>query len=303
MGYDINLTNLDKLIKKKLQGITRMEITIFDLIIGLIAIISLAFNFFQFYKEKINRKKIDDQRRLHETILLSLFNNMNEGSKSLEDLRRKGANESTISESIIRIINALRIEAGEFLKSYYEKEFNTESSSSKVLSQRKGKASGSTENLELIEEAESITMAMREVVERAERYIFCVGGQSREDPYLNALSQRVLKGDVRHIRVITGKNIKPSLYENMCKIFQHAELGYLKDDKYGGFLVTHDTVVSALYSSTVPTLEKALIIKDENTASDFRAYIQDLLNSSKKPLDKDFILSLCDDCSHEKQST
>lgn len=277
-----------------------MEITIFDLIIGLIAIISLAFNFFQLYKNKIDRQRIDDQRRLHETILMGLFENMNEGARSLEDLKRKGANGSTISESIIRIINAQRIEVGGFLKCYYEKEIIPESSSSEIISSMKEKAASSKRTIDLIEGAESITSAMIEVVEKAERYIFCVGGRSRNDAYLNALHKRVLRKDVRHIRVITGDHIRHPLCENICNIFQHAELGYLKEDKYGGILVTHDTIILALYSSRVPNLDKALIIEDEHTASDYRAYIQDLLNSSEKPLDENFVLSLCTNCREKK---
>jgi len=280
-----------------------MEITEFDLIIGLIAFISLAFNLFQLYKDKINRQKIDDQRRLHETILMGLFENMNEGARSLEDLKRKGANGSTISESIIRMINAQRIEVGEFLKSYYEKEIIPESPSREIVSSIKEKADSSIKTIGLIEGAESITSAMIEAVEKADRYIFCVGGRSRNDAYLNALYKRVLRKNVRHIRVISGKDIKHSLCEHIRNVFQHVELGYLKDDKYGGILVTHDTVILALYSSRVSYLDKGVMIKDEHTASDYRAYIQDLLNSSKKPLDENFILSLCTNCREKKQST
>ena len=68
-----------------------MEVTLFDLVVGVIAIVSLVFNFFQLYKDKINRQKLSDERRLHETILTGLWQNMNEGAKSLEQLKRKGA--------------------------------------------------------------------------------------------------------------------------------------------------------------------------------------------------------------------
>jgi len=276
-----------------------MQITLFDLIIGLFALISLAFNFFQLYKDRINRQKLDDQKRLHETILIGLWQNMNEGAKSLEQLKRKGADVSTVAESLTRIINAQRVEVGGFLKRYYKVEISQETSPLELESTIMDKAESQRISIELIEGEEAITSTMIEAVEQAERYVFCVGGRSRNKAYLNALSKRVLCGDIQYIRVITGDHIRHQLCEHIQKIFQRADFGYLKEDKYGGILVTHDTVISAFYSSRVPTLERALKIKNEKTASDCRVYVQDLFGTSEKPLDMNFIYNLCTTCKSE----
>lgn len=273
-----------------------MQVTPFDIIVGLIALISLAFNLFQLYKDRINRQKLDDQRRLHETILTGLWQNMSEGAKSLERLKRKGANGSTIADSIARIINAQRIEVGEFLKGYYNVEVTQESSPIELESAGIGIDRSIVKSIELIEGVESITATMIEAVEQAERYIFCVGGRSRNDAYLEALSKRALRGDVRYMRVITGDHIRHQLCEHICNIFQHIELGYLEEDKYGGILVTHDTIVLALYSSRVGSLDKGFKIESEQVASDYRTYVQDLFTASEKPLSIDFIRTLCTEC-------
>jgi hypothetical protein len=273
-----------------------MEVTLFDLVVGVIAIVSLVFNFFQLYKDKINRQKLSDERRLHETILTGLWQNMNEGAKSLEQLKRKGANGSTVADNIARIINAQRIEVGEFLKRYYNVEVSREASPLELASVSMDTTKSQATSTELIEGVEAMTSAMIETVEQADRYIFCVGGRSRNNAYLDVLRQRVLRGDVRHIRVITGDHIRHQLCEHIRNIFQHVELGYLKEDQYGGILVTHNTVILALYSSNVPSLDKGLKIESEQTASDYRPYVQDLLAASEKNLSMDFIHSLCTIC-------
>lgn len=268
-----------------------MQVTLFDLIVGLVALISLVFNFFQLYKDRINRQKLDTQRRLHETILTGLWQNMKEGAKSLGQLKTKGANGSTVADTVVGIINAQRIEVEEFLKRYYNVEVT------QIVDRDRSK----TKSVQLIEGAGAITSAMREAVEQAERYIFCLGGRARNDAYLTVLRQRVLRGDVRYIRVITGDHIRHQLCEHISSIFQRVELGYLKEDKYGGILATHDTVISALYSSQVPFLDKGLKIKNEQVASDYRVYIQGLLATSDKPLSMNFIHTLCTTC--RSQST
>jgi CO dehydrogenase/acetyl-CoA synthase epsilon subunit len=165
-----------------------------------------------------------------------------------------------------------------------------------MLSSISEKGEKQKRSINIIEGEENATSVMIDSVEKAERYIFCVGGRSRNQAYLDALSQRVKQGDIRYIRIITGDHIRHQLCEHIRSIFQNIELGYLKEDKYGGIIATHDTVILALYSSRVPNLEKTLKINDEQIASDYRAYIQDLLNASEKPLDMNFILSLCTAC-------
>ena len=272
--------------------LTRMQITFFDLTIGIIALISMTLNLFQRYKERKTRQEINDQKRLHSTILMSLLKNFDEGTKSHEDLKRKGEHGSTISESIVRIINAQRIALREFLERYYEVE---------ITSAYIDRPENEEMLVEIIEGADSMTAVMTKVVEKADRYVFTIGGRSRNNAYLNALTKRVLLKDIRYIRVITGESIKHLLCEHIHNVFENVELGYLNEDKYGGILVTQDTVVCALYSSKVPILDKALIIQNEKIASDYRSYVQDLLNSSKTKIDDKFITNLCKKCG-EKQN-
>lgn len=273
-----------------------MQLTTYAIVFGVIGLVSLALNLFQLYRDRINRQRSRDERRLHETILRGLWQSMTESARSLEQLRRKGADGTTVADIIGGVVNAQRIEIEEFLKCYY-------SVGTKQLAPSLTRAvvtNDGTEvrarSLELVEGVEAITSTMIEAVENAEGYIFSVGGRSRNNRYLAALRQRVFRGDVRYVRVITGDHIRHQLHEHIHDVFKFVELGYLKEDKYGGILVTRDTVILAIYSSSVPTLDKGLKMAGEQIASDYRSIVQDLFNASEKPITMDFVSGLCTTC-------
>ena len=266
-----------------------MQLTTYEIVFGVVALISLALNLFQFYRDRINRQRSVDERRLHETILRGLWQSMNESARSLEQLKRKGANGTMVADVIGGAVNTQRIEIEEFLKRYYGVE-------TEQLVAPLTKAEVRAGSLALVEGVEAITSEMIEAIENAERYIFCVGGRSRNDRYLAAVRQRVLRGDVRYVRVITGDHIRHQLHEHIRNVFEHVELGYLREDKYGGIMVTHDTVILALYSSSVPFLDKGLKIVGEQPASDYRTYVLDLFATSDRALSLDFISNLCTAC-------
>lgn len=149
---------------------------------------------------------------------------------------------------------------------------------------------------ELIEGSDEITVSMIAEVQRAETYIFTIGGRSRNEAYLEAVKQRVLRGNIRYVRVITGDHIRHLLCEHLHALGKHVELGYMAEEKYGNVMVTHDSTFLALPSPNVPILNRALKIKSEAIAADYRAYVAELLGSSKKKIDSDFIRKLCTTC-------
>lgn len=87
------------------------------------------------------------------------------------------------------------------------------------------------------------------------------------------------------------------LCEHLSKVLDHVELGYIEEDKYGGIIVTHESVFLAIYSSKISALDKGLVIKNDKIAADYRTYVQDILAVSKKDIDLNFIQSLCESCS------
>ena len=149
---------------------------------------------------------------------------------------------------------------------------------------------------ELIDGAEEISISMIAEVQRAKTYIFTIGGRSRNEPYLDAIKQRVLRGDIRYIRVITGDHIRHLLCRHLHEMADHIEFGYLAEEKYGAVMVTHDTTFLALPSPNVSILDRALKIKSEAVAADYRAYVAELLGSSKSEIDWGFIKKLCTTC-------
>ncbi len=273
-----------------------MQITPFDLIMGLVAVISLGFNFFQLYKERIAKQKFDEERLVHKTILSTLWQSMQDGVSSLYNLRRKDTDPSLVVDTFLRFINQQRIEVGEFLKQYYSVELAKEASPLDLVKDHKLLHRSREMRIDLIEGIDAIIGTMIKIIEESERYIFCVGGRSRNQEYLEKLSERVCCGDIRYIRIITGDHIRHQLCEHLNNVLDHAELGYLEEDKYGGIIVTHESVFLALYSSKISSLDKGLVIKDDKIAADYRSYVQDILSASKKDVDLNLIQSLCKDC-------
>ena len=149
---------------------------------------------------------------------------------------------------------------------------------------------------ELIEGSDEITVSMIAEVHRAQTYIFTIGGRSRNEAYLEAVKKRVLRGDIRYVRVITGDHIRHLLCKHLHALENHVELGHLLEEKYGAVMVTHDTTFIALPSPNVSILDRALKIKSEAVAADYRSYVAELLGSSKKEIDSDFIRKLCIRC-------
>lgn len=271
-----------------------MQINAFELIVGLAGLISLGFNFFQLYRDRIKTKELDDQRKLHQTTLMSIWRVLTEGARSLSQLEHKGSDAATIASNMARVVDSQRIQIKEFLERYYGLKVNLEDSPETILTPSEELLSGGT--VELIEGVEAITDTMIKTVEYAEKYIFTLGGRSRNDAYLEVLKQRVGRGDIRYVRVITGDHIRHPLCTHIRDIINRVELGYLKEDKYGGIIATDKTVIIALYSSRVATLDKALRIENDRIASDYRLYILGLLKSSTTIIDASLIQTLCTTC-------
>jgi hypothetical protein len=277
-----------------------MQITTFDLVMGLAGLISLGFNFFQLYQDRIKSQKLEDQRKLHEATLLGIWQNLTKGANSLLQLEHKGADATTIATNMARVVDSQRIQIAELLEGYYGVKVGPRDSFDALLkTSGKGSSNG---GIELIDGVEAITSAMLKAVEDAEKYVFTIGGRSRNDPYLNALKQRVHRGDVRYIRIITGDHVRHPLCQHIRDMQDQIELGHLPEDKYGGVLVTHETVILALQSSRVPSLDKGLRIQNERIASDYRLYVLELLSSSNRAVDAELIQSLCTTCRQKRSN-
>lgn len=270
-----------------------MQLSIYEMLVGVVAAVSVGVNLFQLYRNKVNRQmltnELANERRWHETILRSLWETMSELGSALGQLKRIGADGTVVVDRVGGAVNAQRIEIEEFLQNYYGVDIGQ--LASRLTQDRVGE-----ESLELIRGKEDITNAMIDAAEKAEGYIFCVGGRSRNKRYLAAVSKRVLGGNVRYIRVITGDHIRHELHEHIGELFDHFELGYLSEDKYGGITVTHNTVILALYSSKVAFLDKGLKIVGEQIAGECREYVLELLVASNQPVELEFIRKLCTEC-------
>ena len=118
----------------------------------------------------------------------------------------------------------------------------------------------------LVREHENITQVLLEMVESAQRYIYAVGGRSRDGRVLAAIQRRVLLDEVRYVRIVTGSHIRHQLCDHLRLLMRTAleatEMGYLPEEHFGNFLVTPDTAFIAIPGSGAGVLDLALRIAD-----------------------------------------
>jgi len=259
-----------------------------------LALISIGFNLFQLYKEHLLREHLAAERKVSETTLVALSRSLSDTQRLVVDCANKGTDVSVVASGIVGTLQAERTHIDELLASYYHRNLGSlELAPSGTLSTNVTAAPVT----ELITGVDEMTRAMLAATESAQQYVFIIGGRSRNDTYLKALANRVGRRDVRYVRVLTGDHIRHPLCVHMQEIWNCMELGYLPEDKYGGILATHDTVIVALQSSRVPALDKGLRIRDAGIASDYRAYVLELLGTSNRAIDMNFVRqNLCKTC-------
>lgn len=148
-------------------------------------------------------------------------------------------------------------------------------------------------NIILVDGGDNIIEIMINIVNNSQKFIYTLGGRSRNDLYLESLRTRVFEGNVRYVRVLTGKSIKHQLHKHLLELQDKAEIGYFEEEHYGNVLVNHDTTFIALPSPNSAILEKGLIAEDVNIASDYRAYIIELLGNSQKDININNLCELC----------
>jgi hypothetical protein len=257
----------------------------------LLGIVSVGFNLFQLYKERVLLDHLSSERKLSESTLMSLFRSLNDAQRTVTHLASKGSDVPVIASGIVGRLEAECTHIEQLLKTYYTADAHT---SLAIVASEPDNGEPATE---LIRGVDEMTSAMLAATENAQQYVFVIGGRSRNDTYLKALANRVRRGDVRYVRVLTGDHIRHPLCVHMQEAWDCMDIGYLPEDKYGGILATHDTVIVALQSSRVPALDKGLRIRDTAIASDYRAYVLELLGTANRTIDMNFVRqNLCKTC-------
>jgi hypothetical protein len=256
----------------------------------LVGVASVGFNVFQLYKERVTRAAYSNERRALQGTFTALWQALDQGGLLLSELEHKGADARALRASAQALLHSQLTHVEQTL----DKHFDTVPPSRAASAPEHNHPERPT--VVLIDGVDAVTTAMVEAVEQAERYIFVVGGRSRNDAYLNALKQRANRGDVRYVRVLTGDHIRYPLCVHLHDMWGSVELGYLPEDKYGGILVTDSIVILALQSSRVGALDKGLRLVGESIASDYRVHVLDLLKSASGVPDLGFVRSLCKSC-------
>lgn len=155
--------------------------------------------------------------------------------------------------------------------------------------------------IELIDGQDKVRATLSQVTNDATDYIYVVGGRSRDREYIRCLNNRLSRGDLEYLRVVTGDHIREPLLEHLCRLAElkkaddnfRYRVSYLEEDKYGSFTVTRDTVFWALPSSTATQLTTGVLIRSAKVASDFRAHVIALSSGERGKKDLAFYELIC----------
>lgn len=260
----------------------------------ILGVISVGFNLFQLYQGHLLKQKLRDEEQRYKTSLLGIWNTIAVNIREITALGHRGASSQSIASTATGLMLSHRASLTELLRG----EFGDQTIKDDPLQVLRSEFTGA----EVIDGEQAITMAMIEAVEKADKYIYTIGGRSRDQTYLDALKTRVEVGDLKYVRIVTGDHIRHPLCVHLRELRGKMEVGYLAEDKYGGVLATHDTVVIALQSSTVSSLDKGLRIRDPSLSVEYRSYIADLLATSTRSLADSFFKNLCTECRKELES-
>jgi hypothetical protein len=260
----------------------------------ILGVISVGFNLFQLYQGHLLKQKLRDEERRYKTSLLGIWKTIAVNIREITALGHRGESSQSIASTATGLMLSHRASLTELLRGEFGDQTIKDDPFQVIRSEFRG--------AEVIDGEQALTMAMVEAVEKAHKYIYTIGGRSRDQTYLDALKMRVGVGDVKYVRIVTGDHIRHPLCVHLRELRGKMEVGYLAEDKYGGVLATHDTVVIALQSSTVSSLDKGLRIRDPSLSVEYRSYIADLLATSARSLTDSFFKNLCTECRKELES-
>jgi len=169
------------------------------------------------------------------------------------------------------------------------------------LTPGRGTSEQQTSAIELIDGQDKVRAALKQITNDATDFIYIVGGRSRDREYLQCLNNRLSRGDLDYLRVVTGDHIRLPLLEHLSALTEikkkdenfRYRVSYLEEDKYGSFTVTRETVFWTLPSSTDTQLTTGVVIRSPKVASDFRAHVVALRSGERGTKDLAFYECIC----------
>ena len=145
-----------------------------------------------------------------------------------------------------------------------------------------------------------VERTLTEAIYETEELIFATGGRAKGSEYLEALTEKILRGTIKYYRVILGNHIHHSLHEHLHLLIdkknESVKVGHISSEKYGNMLVTDREVILYLPSPGFGGLEAVMRIKDPDLARKYQIYIMQIYGESTKITTDANLKELCRDC-------
>lgn len=269
---------------KLLLGQTK-PIEPFDYFSFLTALAAFGFSLYQVVQESTAK---DAQRR----ILLSLLESANANIARVHQFSLRQDPSKNVSELLVGVLQQEQVHIAGLLKSLHKTEASVVDTEPAISHEAV---------IELFDGHDEVRAALKDLTNQAKDFIYIVGGRSRDKEYLDCLLTRLRRGDLEHMRVVTGNHIRAPLYNHLVALEGlrtadesfRVQICYLEEDKYGSFTVTRDSVFWALPSSTETELTSGVRINSAKIASDLRAHVVALSAGQREPKDIEFFRTIC----------
>jgi hypothetical protein len=143
---------------------------------------------------------------------------------------------------------------------------------------------------------QSVSKALRDIVQRCSENIFCIGALSSDRAYLKLIEDAVKNRDVIYYRVVDGDHIYHPMHQHLTALLRvkGVYIGYIDREKFGNMTVTDVGAVIAFPSPYVDKLT-GLSLPDPSMISPYMQHVL-VAYGACSPMTEQKLTELCERC-------
>ncbi|MFC1981800.1 hypothetical protein ACFLVN_06140, partial [Chloroflexota bacterium] len=143
-------------------------------------------------------------------------------------------------------------------------------------------------------------------INEADEFIMATGGRAREDKYLKAIENKILKNQrIEYWRVMLGERIHHRLHLHLEKLFgcPNVHIKRHKQEIYGHILVSEERVILFFADPQPGVFGSGQILTEPGIANRYKEFVLRLYGDREtQDINKEEIRTLCVECSSEVET-
>jgi hypothetical protein len=150
-----------------------------------------------------------------------------------------------------------------------------------------------------LENSDDVIDELSMLVDDTKDYIFALGGKSSAKEYVNKITSKVEKGNIRYKRILTGDHITHELHKHLSDLFSKKssfEVVWIESEKYGYFTVSENRVIFA-FPSPLAKAFSGIVFIDKNNSIQYMVHFMEIFSKGIKLETNKEVELLCEKCS------